>query len=211
MSVDVAVAVTRDAATLALRSWRVEQTVARELLAAIDETLREAGVDRAGIGAIAVDVGPGQYGAVRTGVATAQGLALALGVPLAGVGRLEADAYGHQDAGGAVVAVHDAGRSGLAWAAFSGGRVLIAPRLGAAAELVRAAPRGAVWCGESNPALAAARDAEGESGDTIPPDTAERALALVAIATRDEAFGDPAAVDATYLRPPSITRPGRQS
>ena len=57
--------------------------------------LAAAGVAREALTAIAVTTGPGQYGALRTGVATAQGLALALDVPLAGGRRLEADALPH--------------------------------------------------------------------------------------------------------------------
>ena len=74
------------AATLA---WRVSTTVSRELLGGLDGFLRDVGVPRQHLARIVVDIGPGQYGAVRSAIATTQGLALALDVPLAGVGRLK--------------------------------------------------------------------------------------------------------------------------
>jgi tRNA threonylcarbamoyl adenosine modification protein YeaZ len=208
-----AVLVARDGAEVASRAWSVQTTMSRELLEAVDGVLREAGVAPADLGGIAVDVGPGQYGALRTGIATAQGLALALGVPLAGIGRLEAEAFAHLARGRPAVAVHDAGRSGIAWAAYAAveagapPRVLVAPRLDPPATVAREAPRGAIWCGEVTEALAAARDAEGASGDTEGPNAAARARALVALAEVHAAYGDPALVDAVYLRPPPITKP----
>ena len=55
-------------------------------------------------------------------------------------------------------------------------------------------------------ALRVARDAAGRSGET--ESHGERRVAdLVALARLHEAYGDPALVDAVYLRPPPITRP----
>src|SRR5690606_31809869 len=132
------------------------------------------GVDRTAIGRIVVTTGPGQYGPLRTGIAVAQGLALALEVPLAGVGRLEADAVLGAGADGAtvtVVAVHDT-RTGPAWAAYEVAadgwpREVVAPSITSYAEAVERAPRPAVWTGEIVDALRAAQDAEGRTGDTI--------------------------------------------
>jgi tRNA threonylcarbamoyladenosine biosynthesis protein TsaB len=198
----------------ASRAWRVQGTVALELLGGIDALLTETGVERTQIARIAVNVGPGQYGPIRTGIATAQGLALALDASLAGIGRLEADAWALFDSGvgGNVVAVHDAGRAGVAWAAYraadSGAlHETVPPRIDAAEVAAREAPRPATWCGEQPAALAAARDVEGQSGDTVTEAAMPRAVALVRLARLRNAFGDPSTVDALYLRPPSITRP----
>ncbi|HRC63149.1 MAG TPA: tRNA (adenosine(37)-N6)-threonylcarbamoyltransferase complex dimerization subunit type 1 TsaB, partial [Dehalococcoidia bacterium] len=99
----IALAVLEGERVLAERRWRLETTASRELLAGIDELLRDAGIERDAIEAIAVNVGPGAYTGLRSGVATAQGLALGLGVPLAGVARLEADAFPHVAPGVPVV------------------------------------------------------------------------------------------------------------
>ena len=47
----------------------------------------------AGLGAVAVSVGPGSFTGVRVGVSVARGLALALKIPAAGVSTLEALAF----------------------------------------------------------------------------------------------------------------------
>ena len=53
----------------------------------------------------------------------------------------------------------------------------------------------------------ALQDATGRNGDTeTAPAAGGRAAALVRIARARQAYGDPALVDALYLRPPSITR-----
>ncbi|MDA1004258.1 MAG: tRNA (adenosine(37)-N6)-threonylcarbamoyltransferase complex dimerization subunit type 1 TsaB [Chloroflexi bacterium] len=198
------------------RRWRLDSTVSEELLAALDVLLRDAEVSRESLRSIAVNVGPGGYSGLRGGVATAQGMALALDIPLAGVARLEADAYPHllaRAVGAPVVAVHDAGRSGIAWAAYalpmSGAApsALTPPRIDTAAAAATAAPAGALWCGELTDALRAALDAaadrEPTTGDTVPRAAAD----LVHLARLHGAYGDPALVDVVYLRPPSITRP----
>ena len=73
----------------------------------VDALLRQAGAHTREIGGIAVGTGPGSFTGVRVGLATARGLALALGVPGAGVSTRDARAAG---APGAVPVV-DARRS----------------------------------------------------------------------------------------------------
>jgi tRNA threonylcarbamoyladenosine biosynthesis protein TsaB len=221
---DASVALLDGERVVAAVRWRITSTASRELLAAIDTLLRESGVARAAIASVAVDVGPGGYGSLRTSVATAQGLAVALDVPLAGVDRLEVAACPHLSPDRAVVAVHDLGRSGVAWTAFAphAGTFTRAPeplgptRIDAIEECVRRAPVGAVWCGDLGEALRAAiagvggiaaglagADTAAQSGDT----GARAALAavdVVRLARARHAYGDAAAVDVTYLRPPSI-------
>jgi tRNA threonylcarbamoyladenosine biosynthesis protein TsaB len=63
---------------------------AERLFGAIDEVLAAAGVERAAIDAIGCDVGPGSFTGVRVAVASAKGIALALGIPAVGVTSLEA-------------------------------------------------------------------------------------------------------------------------
>ena len=144
-----------------------------ELLATIDSLLHEAEVPAKAIDAIAVDTGPGGYGGLRGGVGIAQGLAVGLDVPLAGVSRLEADAYRYLlrlPPGRPVVAVHDAGHVGIAWAAYelaepgTAPRLLSGPTIEAAPDAVRHAPPHALWCGELTEALRAAL-AEPARGD----------------------------------------------
>jgi tRNA threonylcarbamoyladenosine biosynthesis protein TsaB len=94
-------ALVRDGHVLAER-----QGEARNLLADVDDMLREADLAPTDVEALAVGVGPGSFTGVRIGLAAARGLALALGVPAAGVSTL--DALAHHTRG--AVAVIDARR-----------------------------------------------------------------------------------------------------
>jgi tRNA threonylcarbamoyladenosine biosynthesis protein TsaB len=60
------------------------------LVPAIDFCFDQAGWLPADLDAVVVDVGPGLYTGIRVGVATAQGLAAALGIPVVGAVSLDA-------------------------------------------------------------------------------------------------------------------------
>lgn len=78
------VAVVRDGACLAsLREEGRDQ--AARLLPAVASVLRDSGQNRSELSLIAVTVGPGSFTGVRVGLAAARGLAVGLGVPLAGL------------------------------------------------------------------------------------------------------------------------------
>jgi tRNA threonylcarbamoyladenosine biosynthesis protein TsaB len=78
------VALVRDGSCLAsLREEGRDQ--AARLLPAVASVLRDSGQSRRDVALIAVTVGPGSFTGVRVGLAAARGLAVGLGVPLAGV------------------------------------------------------------------------------------------------------------------------------
>jgi tRNA threonylcarbamoyladenosine biosynthesis protein TsaB len=60
------------------------------LLEDVDALLRQAGMQTRDLDALAVGIGPGSFTGVRIGLSTARGLALALGIPAAGVSTLDA-------------------------------------------------------------------------------------------------------------------------
>jgi tRNA threonylcarbamoyladenosine biosynthesis protein TsaB len=64
------------------------------LLEDVDALLRQAGAHTRDLDALAVGIGPGSFTGVRVGLATARGIALALGLPVAGVSTLAALAAG---------------------------------------------------------------------------------------------------------------------
>lgn len=216
-SADASVALGDSDGVRAERRWTIATTISKELLAAVDTLLTETGVERDELAALAICVGPGGYGGLRAGIATAQGMSIALGVPVAPVSRLEADAAPHLEEGPSgrpVVAVHDAGRSGLAWAAYAcpaQGELpeeLTPPSMTTQDECLANAPAGALWCGEIPEALATALDTSGREGDSIAtPAEHVRAAAVLELARKRDNYDDPALADAIYLRPPSITPP----
>jgi tRNA threonylcarbamoyl adenosine modification protein YeaZ len=96
-----------------------------KLLPAIDWLLTEAAVERTSIDLFAVTRGPGSFTGVRIGLATMQGLALALGKAVCAMSTHEAIA----PANGRASIVDDAGRGEFYVSAFDDGREVVAPHL----------------------------------------------------------------------------------
>lgn len=168
---------------------RVSQAVT--LLEDVDALLRQAGAHTRDVDALAVGVGPGSFTGVRVGLATARGLALALGIPVAGVSTLDALAAG---APGAVPVIDARRREVFA--------LLDEPRVFAPAELEL--PRGTVCVGSG---AVRYRTTLEEAGAEIPPDRDERHLPRARFhATLARDFGPAEAVEPLYLRVPDADR-----
>src|SRR3954462_5931965 len=101
-----------------------------KLLPAIDWLLTEAAVERTSIDLFAVTRGPGSFTGVRIGLATMQGLALALGKPVCAMSTHEAIA----PADGEATIVDDAGRGEYYVSYYSHGREVAAPHLAKSAS-----------------------------------------------------------------------------
>ena len=97
-----------------------------KLLPAIDWLLAENAVERGAIDLFAVTRGPGSFTGVRIGLATMQGLALALHKPVCAMSTHEAIAFGES---GRVSIADDAGRGEFYVSGFEDGNVIAAPHL----------------------------------------------------------------------------------
>jgi tRNA threonylcarbamoyladenosine biosynthesis protein TsaB len=98
--------------------WHAGRDHGRHLLPAIEEALRRIGSAPADLTAVAAARGPGSFTGLRVGLAVAQGLALALQIPLYGVGSLRVLAHGLAGWDGPILAVLEAGRGRYATARF---------------------------------------------------------------------------------------------
>jgi tRNA threonylcarbamoyladenosine biosynthesis protein TsaB len=164
---------------------------AATLLEDVDALLRQAGAQTRELGALAVGTGPGSFTGVRIGLATARGLALALGIPVAGVSTLDALEAGAPGS----LPVIDARRREV----FVPGRVL-AP---AAVEI----EDGRLSVGSG---AVRYRDVLAAKGAEIPPDADERHIPRARFhAALAREFGPAERIEPLYLRVPDAdkTRP----
>lgn len=83
-------------------------THSETLLPHIQKVLEMAGVERSELSAVAVSIGPGSFTGLRIGLATAKGLAYALGLPVVGVSTLAAMAANFPVEGSIVATMLDA-------------------------------------------------------------------------------------------------------
>jgi tRNA threonylcarbamoyladenosine biosynthesis protein TsaB len=107
-----------------------------ELLAPmIEKVMADAGVDRAGLTAVAVGVGPGPYTGLRVGLVTARVLGSVLGIPVHGVCTLDIVAA-EAAPGREFLVATDARRKEVYWARYDAeGLRVEGPLVGPAAEI----------------------------------------------------------------------------
>lgn len=86
---------------------------AEMLMPMVAEIMAEAGLDFAGLRAVAVTTGPGAFTGIRIGLSAARGFALAAGLPLIGVTTLEAVAAAQDSEGHALLVALDSKRDDI--------------------------------------------------------------------------------------------------
>jgi tRNA threonylcarbamoyladenosine biosynthesis protein TsaB len=161
----------------------------KTLLEDVDALLRQGGARAGDVEALVVGLGPGSFTGTRIGLATARGLALALGIPAAGVSTLDALAAGAPGA----LPVIDARRREV----FVPGPAAVAP---ADVEL---AP-GTVCVGDGARRY---RDVLQGLGAVVPPDEDERHLPRARFhATLARDFGPAERLEPIYVRVPDAER-----
>jgi len=168
----------------------------RTVLADADALLRTAGRSKSELGGIVVGTGPGSFTSTRIGLAVARGLALSLGVPVAGVSTLDALAAGARDAGlEDALPVIDARRREVFVPGSDGEPWALAPD---ALEL----DAGTVCVGSGAMRY---RDALAGLGAVVPPDEDELHLPCARFhAALAETFGAPEDVLPIYVRQPDV-------
>jgi tRNA threonylcarbamoyladenosine biosynthesis protein TsaB len=194
---------------------------AEQLLELVDGVLQKAGWKKHDLELVACCIGPGSFTGVRVGVATAKGIALALGLPIVGIGSLEvmARAYcarvGAPSADDGIVALLDARKGEVFWAAYaSDGALLAGPGHIDATQIADVAgqvPRRKItYVGEVARRLALPPTSIVTGAEIDRPDPAM--LARFAIATLARRGPDDLdALEPAYVRPPDITLPKASS
>jgi tRNA threonylcarbamoyladenosine biosynthesis protein TsaB len=167
------------------------------VMAGIDLLLRAAGLGQADIGGVVASRGPGSFTGVRVALATAQGLALALGIPAHGYSSLLAQAARTEGPG--CLAAQPARRGSVYVRRETGLEAIDAPRVAPLATLAQA----------NLPVVA-------PPGVALPPGTPIAAArigtaeALLGLLAREE-HPDPGTLTPLYLEPPPAVQPARST
>ncbi len=223
----VGVAILSDGEPVAERAQKVARPSSEGLLRLADDALSAVGLTLADLHLIAVATGPGSFNGIRGGIATAEGLALALGIPAIGVPTLDALAYPHAGRAPLLRAVLPAGRGEVYTASYEGtwADVHVVGDYGVAspAAALEGLPPGSLLCGRIPVDVAALADQWGVS--CAPPLALSVTTATVAVLAmrRMDAVGErrgAAGVEnedgvgqvgwgarPLYVRRPGITRP----
>jgi tRNA threonylcarbamoyl adenosine modification protein YeaZ len=132
----LSVALLRDEALLGALALEGKGSRNEKLLPAVDWLLAESGIDRREVELFAVTRGPGSFTGVRIGLATLQGMAMALGKPLCAMSTHEAIALGEEPVHPKqkTLIYDDGGRGEWYVSLFEGDAERVAPRLATTAE-----------------------------------------------------------------------------
>lgn len=188
--------------------WRSERNHGTELMPAVVDALARTGAAPADITHVAVALGPGAFSALRVGISTAAGLALAKGLPAIGVSTWDLEAGRFLDRIGPespVFALVPSSRNELAWAVYTGKGGPSHSGLASPEILAAGAMPGALFCGEGAQQMAGRVDPE-RILCGAPPTRSPLNLARTAQVLLESGAGrSGAALRPVYGRQPSIT------
>lgn len=201
---------------VAEQTWQTGMAHTRQLAARLRGLAGEVGFALTSATMICVCTGPGSFNGIRTGMATALGLAYGLSVPVYGVPSLDLLAFPHAEEAPAQRALLPAGRGEYYSALFStrGGRWRrVSPyTVGQLETIVLDSPARCLWCGTLDEA-----DTErlvnllgGTRRLVAAPHNLRRAAFMLPLALASAAAGHqgtPEALQPLYLRRPAITTP----
>ncbi len=173
----------------------------------IAATLLDAGLAWADIGLIGVTVGPGTFTGIRIGLAAARGMALAAGLPIAGIGTCEAIAHGvspEERRGRTLLVAVDSKRADLFVQAFDADLTPLGRPDGMLpTAAVQSAAGPLLLAGDAAKQLAALRSDAVLSAAPVFPD----ARIVARLAGERHAAGRALPPEPIYLRPPDVTLP----
>lgn len=202
------VAVLADDVILAWRCAAMERGQSEALMPMVVETLADAGVVWTDLGLLGVTVGPGTFTGIRIGLAAARGMALASGLPIAGVGTLEVLAQGVAEPerrGRTLLVTVDSKRADLFCQAFGSDLVALGePFAASAARALDRVTGPVLLAGGAAHLVAKAHPQAILANAATLPDA--RAVARLAAARFAAGLALPA--QPLYLRPPDVTMPG---
>ncbi len=197
------------------RSWFSTRNHTAELMPTVASLLREQGIALRDLTGISIALGPGGFSALRVGMSAAKGLALALDLPLVGVGTLDLEAHPLLESGLPVCAWLDAGRKEVATALFGVDGVRTRDDIiGEPQELLEGIEEQTIICGEGAATWTELiRQRLGSRAVVAKPNPMARTCSLAELGGRELARGrvdDLAALQPYYLRMPSIGGPKRR-
>lgn len=200
------VAVLVDGDVAAQRFEAMARGHAERLLPMVREAMAAASLGFESLDLIAVTIGPGHFTGLRVGLAAAQGLSLALNLPLAGVTTLEAIAAAAAPGAAPLAVALESKRADLYLQVFAAGRALAGP-IAATPELLARGP----WppgvlalAGDGAPRLEPALAAAGRRSRRIGPDLPD-AVAVARVAALRHGTPSAIAAEPLYLRSPDVT------
>jgi tRNA threonylcarbamoyladenosine biosynthesis protein TsaB len=201
---------------VAEQQWRTGMSHTRQLATRLQQLAIESAFSLRSAHFLCVCVGPGSFNGIRTGIATAIGLAHGLDIPIYGAAALDLMAYPHADRSPTQRAILAAGRGEFYSALFGarGGRWrrMTPYVVETLATLAQESPAKCLWCGvnrvEDQDELATLLG--GARRVIAPPHNVRRAAFLVSLALAAAAAGADGTIESVrplYLRRPAITQP----
>jgi len=193
-------------------TWRAGQNHGTELLPNIDHLVGKT--DRSEIKGVIVAIGPGSFNGLRVGLATAKGLALSYGAPLAGISTLEVEAYQHALHTEPICPIFNAGRGEIATALFQNldgkWQKLMEEHITKVDELCSKLKTATVFCGQITEEVASHLKGYLEEKAIVAQGALlmRRAGYLAELGWKRLTNGDsdnPATLQPLYLRKPAIT------
>jgi tRNA threonylcarbamoyladenosine biosynthesis protein TsaB len=184
-----------------------------ELVPMVKRTLKKSGLTFSQLDLIAVTIGPGSFTGLRTGLAAAKGLGLALNIPVHGVTTLEAVAFAAKrerllKAKNPIVVVFETNRDEIFWQQFDGNAIEQSEATAMSESfIVERLPTGAFClCGDAaGKILAALPQLEREQINQLT--TVQRPMAKDVAEIAAGRFEHPISAEPFYIHPPAAKIP----